>query len=148
MAPTDIRDRFPLVTHMLLRRAGDDLLLLRRANSGFLDGYYVMPGGHVQAGETIVEAAVREVAEEAGVAVAVDDVRPLAVLPYLNEAQQGVDFVMGAEAWVGEPRINEPDRFDDLVWAPRRALPAKCAPYLPRLLAMVDRGDWFHEFLG
>jgi 8-oxo-dGTP pyrophosphatase MutT (NUDIX family) len=148
MASTDTRDRFPLVTHTLLRRGGGELLLLRRANSGYLDGYYVMPGGHVQAGETIVEAAVRECAEETGIVIAVDNVRPLAVLPYLNAAQQGVDFVMGAHLWEGEPRINEPERFDDLVWAAPQALPVKCAPYLPTLLTMVDEGDWFHEFLG
>lgn len=132
---------------MLLRRGAGELLLLRRANSGYLDGYYVMPGGHVQAGETIVAAAVRECAEETAVVIEPDQVQPLAVLPYLNAAQQGVDFVMGVEAWLGDPCINEPERFDDLIWARQDALPAKCAPYLPTLLAMIDKGHWFHEFL-
>ena len=147
MTSTDIRDRFPLVTHMLLFRDGGELLLLRRANSGYLDGYYVMPGGHVQSGETICAAAVRECAEETGLLISPDQVRPLAVLPYLNPAAQGVDFVMGADGWTGEPCINEPERFDDLLWARPDALPAKSAPYLPKLLAMISQGDWFHEFL-
>ena len=50
-----------------VRGDADHLLLVRRCDSGTWE----LPGGRVDVGETAVEAAVRETAEEAGVRVAV-----------------------------------------------------------------------------
>ena len=49
------------------RRLGGRLLLVRRCDSGTWE----LPGGRVDVGETAVDAAVRETAEEAGVRVLV-----------------------------------------------------------------------------
>src|SRR4051794_39293395 len=51
----------------VVARRGDRLLLVRRCDSGMWE----LPGGRVDVGETATEAAVREVAEEAGVTVEV-----------------------------------------------------------------------------
>ena len=58
------RAQFAVVVHVALQRA-DHLYLLRRANTGFMDGYHALPGGHQEHGES-VEAAARRVG--AGVA--------------------------------------------------------------------------------
>jgi 8-oxo-dGTP diphosphatase len=50
-------------------RSDGALLLVRRCDSGTWE----LPGGRVDVGETAVEAAVREVAEETGVRVAVTE---------------------------------------------------------------------------
>jgi len=44
----------------------DRILLVRRSIDDFLGGYYELPGGGVDDGETIEEAAIREVEEETG----------------------------------------------------------------------------------
>ncbi len=41
------------------------VLLVKRAHKPF-NGYWVLPGGHVEQGETIRDAAVREMREELG----------------------------------------------------------------------------------
>ena len=40
----------PTGVHVLLERGGQ-VLLMRRAGTGFFDGLYSLPGGHVEAGE-------------------------------------------------------------------------------------------------
>lgn len=47
------------------------LLLIRRALSP-LQGYWAPPGGYVECGESVIDAAIREVREEAGLVVAID----------------------------------------------------------------------------
>jgi 8-oxo-dGTP diphosphatase len=45
---------------------GEEVLLIERGK-GALEGYWSLPGGHIEAGETARAAAVREVREETGV---------------------------------------------------------------------------------
>ena len=133
------RSRFDVIVHTFVFDRGR-LLLLRRANTGFLDGYYSLPGGHVEAGEEVAKAAAREVAEEAGIEVM--ETTPVAVMPYGD----GVDFLFEAKRWRGTAEIGEPDRCDDLVWVPPDQLPDKTAPFIRKALALRRAGTWYHEF--
>ena len=45
---------------------GPEVLLIKRAK-GALAGYWSLPGGHIEPGETVRSAALREVREETGV---------------------------------------------------------------------------------
>ena len=136
MAP---RPRFDIIVHTFVFDH-DRLLLLRRANTGFLDGYYSLPGGHVEAGEEVAHAAVREVAEEARIEIL--EIEPSIVMPYGD----GVDFLFEARRWRGTARIGEPDRCDHLVWVPPDRLPEKTAPYLTKALELRSAGTWYYEF--
>ena len=139
-----MRDLFPVLAHTLLFR-NEQLLLLRRANTGYLDGWYALPGGHLQRGESVVECAIRECFEETGIVLDPERVRPAVVMPYRSEDQQGVDFIMTCNAVTAEPRLTEPERFDDLGWFPIDALPRNTAPYIERAIALVNDGGWFAE---
>jgi 8-oxo-dGTP diphosphatase len=48
---------------------GDEILLLKRAEGSALAGQWYLPGGAVDPGETPEEAALRELHEEAGLAI-------------------------------------------------------------------------------
>ena len=50
---------------------GSSVLLIERGK-GALQGYWSLPGGHIEAGETARAAALREVREETGVDAAID----------------------------------------------------------------------------
>lgn len=62
-----MRSRYPLTVHILLLEA-DNLLMLRRFNTGFEDGNFSLVAGHLEGDETVHQAAVREIAEEVGAA--------------------------------------------------------------------------------
>jgi 8-oxo-dGTP pyrophosphatase MutT (NUDIX family) len=136
------RDRFPVVVHVLLLR-GDRLFLLRRANTGFMDGYFALPGGHQHAGENVRSAAARECLEETGAHPA--SLRPVCVLPYRSGGHQGVNFVFEADGWSAEPAIAEPGSFDAAGWYPVDALPTPHAGWIPLALGLRGDGRWFEE---
>ncbi|MDE0001934.1 MAG: hypothetical protein OXQ29_04520, partial [Rhodospirillaceae bacterium] len=79
-------------------------------------------------------------AEEASIEVL--EMTPVAVMPYGD----GVDFLFEAKRWRGTPRIGEPNRCDDLLWAPPDRLPERTAPYLGKALELRSAGAWYHEF--
>jgi len=135
------RDRFPVVVHLLVIRDGR-LLLLRRANTGFMDGWYALPGGHQDQGESVSAAIRRECQEELGVLP--EDLEPVCVLPYRSGRHQGINLVFQSARLSGEPRINEPV-FDRLVWADPDSLPEPYAEWIGTALELRRRGVWYEE---
>lgn len=135
------RPAYPVVAHTLLLRNGL-IFLLRRAATGFMDGYFCPPGGHQQPGESVSAAARRECREEAGVDPL--DLQPRCALPYLSGRHQGLNFVFEARTFSGEPGIGEMQLFDTCQWAPAHALPNPTAPWLRQVLQMQE-GLWYRE---
>lgn len=147
---------FRAAVFILVWDAAGRVLLQRRANTGFMDGYYDFPSGHVDAGESFAEAAVRELAEETGLRADEVDLEVLHInqnyldFPYFN-------IVFTAKKWSGSPAITEPDKCDDQQFFPVDALPEKCTlavrdvaragwaggPHLSR----ITPGD-FQELIG
>ena len=131
---------FRLIVHTFVFDADGRLLLIRRANTGYLDGFYTLPGGHVDRHESVALAAMREVSEE--VCVQVSDLEPVIAMPY----RHGVDFLFEARRWSGTARIGEPECCDDLCWAPPDRLPDPTAPFVAKALELRAVGTWYHEF--
>ena len=65
-----VPDRFTSIidVHVILRRAGK-ILLLRRAGNVYASGQLCLPSGHLEEGENILEAGIRETKEETGIAL-------------------------------------------------------------------------------
>ena len=104
-----LRDRFPVIVHTLLIENGE-VFLLQRQRTGSMDGWYCLPGGHMQYGETVKETAIRECFEEAGVHLNSIVLRD--IYSYQFEEEQGLNFVFLAEDWNGTAINAEPAVFD------------------------------------
>lgn len=72
-----------------------------------------LPGGKLDPGETVERAAVRELEEETGIAVAEDDVRVFAAVLVDGWVVPGVLAQAGADA---EPVVREPQKFGAFAW--------------------------------
>jgi ADP-ribose pyrophosphatase YjhB (NUDIX family) len=57
----------PAVGVVIVVRRGDRVLLAQRSR-GLYGGQWGFPGGHIERGETIIDAAMRELDEETGIA--------------------------------------------------------------------------------
>lgn len=136
------RTGIPTGVHVLLEREGS-VLLMRRAGTGFFDGLYSLPGGHVEEGESIRATAVREMREELGIDVAEAALVTVGVVHRRSDTNR-IDFFVRALEWSGEPRIAEPHRCDDLYWCARNALPEATVPYIREALRQGD-SPWIRE---
>src|SRR5262245_4289525 len=115
--------RFPVAVHVLLIR-GDEVLLVRRCNTGYEDGKLSVVAGHVEPGESVTQAALREAREEVGVSLSSDRLRVVGVMHRRSEEER-VDFFLAysLENHAEPPRNLEPEKCSELVWANLLDLP-------------------------
>ena len=111
-----MRAKFPVTVHLLFFREGQ-ILLSRRFNTGYADGQYSVPAGHLDGGETVMAAAAREAEEEVGVRIEPGDMTFSTVMHRMEgEEDERVDFFVHVHQWQSEPFNAEPDKCDDLRW--------------------------------
>lgn len=133
----------PTGVHVIFERVGE-VLLMRRANTGFFDGLFSLPGGHVEPGESIRMAAIREMAEELDVGIEAADLDLVGVVHRLSDTNR-IDFFLRARRWQGEPRRAEADKCDALLWAPPQGLPGNTVSYIRDALACELPVPWVVE---
>ncbi len=143
MAPE--RFQTPVAVHVVLMRH-NEVLLLQRANTGYEDGNYSVVGGHLNGGETVKEAAIREALEEAGIQIAPENVEVVGVTHRRESSQERIDFFVAASRWQGEIENREPHKCSELAWYDLDRLPANVIPYVRQALANYRRGVWFDSF--
>jgi len=139
-----MRAKFPVTVHLLFFRE-DQILLLRRFNTGYADGQYSVPAGHLDGGETVIAAAAREAEEETGVRIKLSDLVFSSVL-HRNDGEERVDFFVHVLDWQGEPVNTEPEKCDELRWVNVDELPDNIIPYIKRAIQNHRGGITFDEF--
>ncbi len=129
---------------LLLQR--DRVLLLRRCNTGYEDGKLSVVAGHVEPGESVTQAALRETREEVGLTLSAAALRVVGVM-HRHSDDDRVDFFLACRLDDGgEPRNREPEKCSELVWSDIAELPADTVPYMRAGIDNFRRGVWFREF--
>lgn len=138
------RFKMPSAVHLFLLR-GDAVLLLRRFNTGYEDGSYSVVAGHLDGGERVEQAAVREAREEVGI-----DLDPAALevvgVMHRRADDERIDWFLTAREWSGEPSNCEPNKCDELRWSPLDDLPENIIPYVRRALTNYRQQRWYDSF--
>ena len=119
--------------YVILRR-GSEVLLQLRQNTGYMDGHWASgAAGHVEANESVQEAAVRESWEELGLEIEVAALEPLCTMPRAGRPgdpiSERVDFFFTVTVWHGAPRVAEPSKTADLRWHDLANLPSNVVPH-------------------
>ncbi len=137
-----------LAVHVFLWR-DSQILLLRRANTGYMDGLYSVPAGHVEFGERAVAAAARELYEECCLEVQEQHlIFAGAVHRHTDgEPNDRIDLFYNCSNWVGAPQNGEPGRCEALLWASTNLLPVEIVPYIrAAILQSCNTAPWYIEF--
>jgi 8-oxo-dGTP diphosphatase len=131
-----LRHTMPVAAHLLLRDVNGRVLFMRRANTGYADGQWSIPAGHVEVGETIHAACVREAREEVGVPL--DETSIAVVLiqhKHDEDGQERIDVFFEATLPPGQqPKIMEPGHCDQMQWCTLESSPVPLVAYVAAAL--------------
>ena len=140
------RDRYRVIpaVYVIFRR-NDEILLLFCFQTGYRDGEYTLPAGHVEAGEGIYAAAVREAMEEVGVHVHLEVLVFEHVQHRSHDIKDGfhdrVDFYFSASSWDGELSNQEPDKCDDMRFFAIDQIPENVLPFVHHAILCISRRE-------
>lgn len=126
---------------LLLTREKDgvtQILLQERANTGYMDGKYETScSGHLEKGETLAQAIIREAKEEIGIDVKEKDLKMVALIhPYKDDY---LNVFFQTKEYEGIPEIKEPEKCDDLRWFNTEELPENIFIRIKNVLENIKR---------
>jgi 8-oxo-dGTP diphosphatase len=107
----------------MIKNKNDEILLgLRRSPYG--QGTWSFPGGHLEFGETMAAAAIRETREETGLEVSELELVSLAdEMGSLNKGKHYVNVGFLAHFVSGEAKLTEPEKWERWEWFDLEKLP-------------------------
>ncbi|MEV0830163.1 NUDIX hydrolase [Nonomuraea rubra] len=118
------------------------MLLAQRQGTGYADGWWNLPSGHLEEGETIDQAVIREAREEIGITLQADALRFVHLCHFRNpEGQARMGTFFEARTWQGEPYNAEPHKCSRIAWFPFNQLPDQTYPYTAAGVAEYVRGS-------
>jgi len=131
--------------YLFLIRDGQ-VLLQRRYKTGFEDGNYGVPAGHLDGGETARVGCAREIREEIGIIINPEDLEVVHVMFRKSDTSERVDFFMTTSQYEGEIINNEPEKCDDLRWFQLTTLPDNMVAYVREALEQYRAGVQYSEY--
>ena len=130
----------------LVLMKNQQILLLKRHNTGWQDGNYSLCSGHIDGGEPVTAAMIREAKEEIGITIQPSDLEVVHVMHRLSSDAEYIDFFLTARAWQGEPQNMELDKCSEVRWFKLDNLPKNTIENIVQALECVEKGVGFSEF--
>lgn len=136
-------DRFSLIVdvHLLLRK-GNNILFLKRENTGYGDGFFHFPAGHLDGGESVVTALIRESREEIGITID-PAVAKLVHVMHRVAKDERMSFFFEVTEWSGEVYNAEPDKHSEVAWFDVDSPPSPMISYAKAALQKIAAGQSF-----
>lgn len=137
--------KFRSAVHLFFFNQQGRTLLSLRCNTGYMDGWYSVVAGHIEPGETIEQASMREAREEIGVELAPEEIEVVGVM-HRRDGEERIDFFIHVHTWRGQPANQEPEKCDCIDWFSPDDLPENTVPYVRRALQNFYEKRWFDTF--
>lgn len=122
------------------------ILLQRRFQTGFMDGYYSVPAGHLYGNETARDGCAREIKEEINIDIKPEDLKVIHVMHRKSPIDERIDFFMTTDFYSGEIVNNEPHKCDDLKWFDINNLPNNTVDYVKFAIENYQNNIFYSEF--
>ncbi len=142
------RALFKGVINLIIKK--DDKVLLFFRNDGFFNydgGWWVLPAGHIEQGETAMAAAIREAKEELDIDIAINDIKCVHVISNLASRTESFEFFFEVSKYNGTIRNCEGDKCADMQYFTLdEVAKLKNVVSTARIpLASIARGEFYSE---
>ena len=147
--PLAKRFKVIMAVYVIFRDDNDRVLLLRRANTGYFDGSYSLPAGHVEGREPAIEAAAREALEEVGAVLQKGELEFAHIMHRVSdipEIHERIDLYFQTIKPHPEITNKEPHKCDELRWVPLTSLPENMSPEVKVVLQKVAAGELYSNY--
>lgn len=121
---------------MVLKK-DNKILFARRANTGWMDGLWSLPGGCLEDNESMAHAIVREAKEELAITIDPHKLK-LFHIQHTNKDKLGFYFIVNE--WQGEPINNEPGECSEVGWIDIDQLPDDMSPAAKKIMEHYKSG--------
>lgn len=136
----------PYIACFVLLRRGNTVAFVKRGNTGYMDGYYGLPSGKVEWGESYTQAAIRESEEEVGVLIKPEHMHHALTLHRHDEDSDWIDILFEVDDWGGEVINAEPNVHDEVKWLDIDNLPDNVVPPIRYALERLKAGAHYAEY--
>jgi ADP-ribose pyrophosphatase YjhB (NUDIX family) len=131
----------------LILKNENNILLIRRFQTGIDDGCYGCAGGKINGNEPITQALIREAYEELGIILKKEHLKVVHVLHRKHkQGYEVIGFYILATTWEGNPQNMEPHKCDDIIWVDVATLPENTQPHFKHVIKMLQNNIFFSEF--
>jgi 8-oxo-dGTP diphosphatase len=144
------RNKFHAAVYIVLIR-GNKILLLERANTGYKDGYFGLPSGHIDGHESAITAAIREAKEEIGIDLIPEQLDLIHTQHrYIDKddkyGYEYIDLYFRSINWAGTPQNKEPHKCARLEWYEQVNLPDNMVPEVRHALQKIAANISYSDF--
>ena len=123
------RATLPVAVHLFLQKE-NQILLLRRFNTGYEDGNYSVIAGHIDGDEDVCNSMIREAKEEVGIDILPNNLKIVQVMHRKKANEERIDYFFICDVWNQDINIMEPDKCDELLWVDINNLPNNTIDYI------------------
>lgn len=142
-----MRERFKAsVSVFSVVRDDDNVLMILRSNTGWMDGHWSLPAGALDGGEVASHAAARELVEEVCLRADPSALRLGHTQHNFTHGDEWIGLYFEAKAVDGEARIGEPHKHGDLRWFNVHDLPQNTVPYVRQALNRMLASESFSVY--
>ena len=143
-----MKERFQngIVADLLMIKNEDGkkkILLSKRKNTGYKDGEYELPGGHLEENEDLYEAMIREAKEELGISLNREDLKIVHIMHHYTGTR--LNFILEIEKSNLEPRIMEVDKCEELKWVEINNLPENTMEKVKIIIDYIEKGELYSK---
>lgn len=127
---------YVIITH------GGKIFTVQRKNSGYYDGFYTLPAGHIKQGEKPLAACVREAKEEANLNISGE---VLNLVHVMFEMDAYIDFYFRVDATTNNLSLENLKTHYEVAWLDPIADADKIVPKARQALEAISAGKIYSE---
>ncbi len=140
----DIHQTPYIGVHLMLIK--DNKILLQERKGGFTDGIFTPVSGHVDKGEGVIDALIREAKEEAGIILRKEDLKISVIAHLLDAFYKGgradiINYFIFTDKYEGKIENKEPDKIKRLEFFDLNMLPDKLMSHIFEVLKAYERNE-------